>query len=92
LVKEPKAAKRFVTTLFIGVSEDGEEGPKTVSLRIPLAGLKVADTLIPEQAQRQMNAHGITLEGIIKKVDNGLKPTVLLEVKEERSQVVISVE
>jgi hypothetical protein len=92
--KEPKftTAKRHSTTLVIEVSEEGLDGEKEVSLTIPLEGLDITNTVIPEQAQKQMDAYGITLEGIIKKVENGLKPTELLYVIEENCRVIIRLE
>lgn len=78
--------------LLIEVSENSKAGPKDVSLRIPLAGLKIANTLLPKQAKRQMAAYGITLEEIVKMIEDGIEPTVLLEVREENCHVKISLE
>jgi len=87
-----------VTTLMIEVYDRSKydpskgEVPEEISLNIPLAGLDVTNIMIPEQAQKQMDKYGITLEGIVEKVKNGLRPTKLLQVEDGSCQVEISVE
>jgi len=69
---------------------EGNESQPQVTLNIPLAGLKIANTFIPEQAKKQMAAQGIDLGEILKQVDNGLGPTTLLDVKDGNDHVIIS--
>jgi hypothetical protein len=71
---------------------EGDKPQPDVTLIYPLAGLKIANTLIPEQAKEQMAAQGIDLGEVIKQVDNGLGPTTLLDVKDGNEHVIISLE
>ena len=71
--------------------EDGSFEP-TVTLNIPLAGLKIANSLLPPKVKEQMVAQGIDLGEILKQVDKGAKPATLLEVKDGGDHVIISLE
>ena len=78
--------------LTIEVAEDGEEKPKIVLLKIPLAVLDIQNTQLPEEAKKQMDKYGITLEKIAEMFKKGVAPMVLLEIEEEDSQVRIVLE
>jgi hypothetical protein len=65
---------------YEGKSEERAEN--SVSLGIPLARLKAGNILLPEQVEKQMQKYGITIEGIIKMLEDGTESMELLSVEE----------
>ncbi len=69
----------------------GKPEPK-VTLKIPLTGLKIANSLLPPKVKEQMSAQGIELGKILEGFENGLEATTLLDVREKDERVIISLE
>ncbi len=80
--RPPKQKPKTAKILRIEVDEESELGPKDISLRIPLANLKAGNIILPQLAKMQMKARGITIEQIIKMLEDGTEPIELLQVKE----------
>ena len=74
--------------LRIECDEDVEDGDddeavrNTVSLGIPLASLKAGKIVLPKAAEHQMERYGITIEEIIKMMEEGVEPMILLDIEE----------
>ncbi len=75
--------------LRIEFDEDVEEGENkegiqnAVSLGIPLASLKAGNIVLPKMAKKQMGIYGITIEEIIKMIEGGVEPMILLDIEEK---------
>ena len=87
--KPPEQKPKGATMLRIEVQEttedrDGEkEIQNEIALGIPLASLKAGNVVLPKAAENQMNKYGITIEKIIKMIEDGTAPMVILEVAED---------
>ena len=63
--------------------ESEEDLDNSVYLVIPLADLKAGNTQLPTIAKNKMDAYGITLEGIVEMIENGVAPMIVLEWEEK---------
>jgi len=81
--EKPKGATmlRIEVEESTGAGEDEIENE--IALSIPLASLKAGNIILPKAAKNQMNKYGITIEQIIKMIEDGTAPMVLLEVGED---------
>ncbi|MFH1614635.1 MAG: M56 family metallopeptidase [Planctomycetota bacterium] len=85
--KSPKQKPTGATMLQIIVQESTGEGKdeieNVIALSIPLASLKAGNMILPKTAESQMNKYGITIEEIIKMIEDGTAPMSLLELEED---------
>jgi hypothetical protein len=76
--------------LKIVVDED-RDGEPEVSVKLPLAGLKLANNVIPKEAREELSRQGIDIAKVLEEAEK-LGPMTLLEVQEKNEHVLMTIE
>lgn len=83
LEEKPKGARFLGIQFNEQIEDDGEEKALSeISLSISLADLKAGNTILPRAVEVQMEKYGLTIESIVKMLEDGIDSRVLLDIEE----------